>query len=306
MFKNLHELIATMPDEKTCREYLIKERWNGVITCPYCQHDKCYVIENGKRFKCASKTCYKKFSVTVGTIFEASNIPLNKWFMAIYLGTAHKKGISSYQLAKDIGVAQKSAWFMLHRIRQLMSPQEDVKLSGVVEVDEVYIGGRMKNKHKKVRAKYKEYKSSHTYNKVGVMGLIERGKELKVEVINTGTTLKSMVKNHVDISSTIITDALFAYRGLDKEFVSHKIINHDKDEYVRGEVHTNTIEGFFAYLKRSIFGIYHQVSPKHLQRYCNENGYRYNMRKMTDPERFNMSLQNIERRLTYKKLVGKK
>jgi hypothetical protein len=306
MFKNLQELIATMPDEKTCRDYLIKERWNGVITCPYCGFEKCYVIEGGKRFKCGSKTCYKKFSVTVGTIFEASNIPLNKWFMAIYLGTAHKKGISSYQLAKDIGVAQKSAWFMLHRIRQLMYPQEDIKLTGTVEVDEVYIGGRMKNKHKKVRAKFKEYTASHTHNKVGVMGLIERGKDLKVLVIDSNKqTLKEMIRSNVDISATIVTDALNAYNGLAKEFSAHHVIYHDKNEYVNGLIHTNTIEGFFAYLKRSIFGIYHQVSPKHLQRYCNENGYRYNMRKMSDPERFNASLQNIERRLDYKTLVGK-
>ena len=120
MFNNLRELIATIPDEKACREYLIKERWNGVIVCPYCSCEKCYVIENGKRFKCGSKACYKKFSVTVGTVFEASNIPLTKWLMALYLCTAHKKGISSYQLGKDVGVAQKSAWFMLHRLREIM------------------------------------------------------------------------------------------------------------------------------------------------------------------------------------------
>lgn len=307
MFNNLHELIATMPDEKSCRDYLIKERWNGVITCPYCGFEKCYVIENGKRFKCASKACYKKFSVTVGTIFEASNIPLNKWFMAGYLALSHKKGISSYQLAKDIGVAQKTAWFMLHRIRQLMAPIEDIKLTGTVEVDEVYIGGRMKNKHKKVRAKFKEYSSSHAGNKTGVMGLIERGKDVKAKVINSKVaTLKEMVRDNVDTSAIVVTDALVAYRGLDKEFAKHEIIYHDKDEYVRGYVHTNTIEGFFSYLKRSIFGIYHQVSPKHLQRYCDENGYRYNTRDLTDPQRFNISLQNIERRLDYKTLTGKK
>ncbi len=306
MVKNLHVLITSMPDEKTCRDYLIKERWNGVITCPYCGCEKCYVIEGGKRFKCGSKTCYKKFSVTVGTIFEASNIPLNKWFMALYLGTAHKKGISSYQLAKDIGVAQKTAWFMLHRIRAIMKPSEDIKLEGTVEVDEVYIGGRMKNKHKKVRAKYKE-NVGHAGNKTGVMGLIERGKDLKVQVIDSNKeTLKQMVRNHVDVKATIVTDALNAYNGLNKEYAKHEVIYHDKDEYVRGDIHRNTIEGFFAYLKRSIFGIYHHVSVKHLQRYCDENGYRYNTRKMSDPERFTISLGNIERRLDYKTLVGKK
>src|SRR5665213_3595104 len=239
MFNNLRELIATMPDEKSCRDYLIKERWNGVITCPYCKHEKCYVIENGKRFKCASKTCYKKFSVTVGTIFEASNVPLNKWFTAAYLALSHKKGISSYQLAKDIGVAQKTAWFMLHRVREVMKPSEEIKLSGVVEVDEVYIGGRMKNKHKKVRANHKEYSSSHAGNKTGVMGLIERGKDLKVKVIDGNVaTFKDMVRDNVATNSTIITDALVAYKGLDREFAKHAVIYHDKDEFVRGYVHT--------------------------------------------------------------------
>lgn len=307
MFKNLHELITSMPDEKACRDYLIKERWNGVITCPYCSHEKCYVIEGGKRFKCGSKTCYKKFSVTVGTIFEASNIPLTKWFMALYLCTAHKKGISSYQLAKDIGVVQKTAWFMLHRLREMMKPKENIKLEGVVEVDEVYIGGRMKNKHKKVRANHKEYNASHAGNKTGVMGLIERGKDVKVQVIDSNKqTLKQMVRDNVTPDATIVTDALVAYKGLDREFAKHEIIYHDKDEYVRDFVHTNTIEGFFAYLKRSVFGIYHHVSAKHLQRYCDENGYRYNTRKLSDPERFNISLQNIEGRLDYKTLIEKK
>ena len=227
--------------------------------------------------------------------------------MAGYLALSHKKGISSYQLAKDIGVAQKTAWFMLHRIRQLMKPNEDIKLNGIVEVDEVYIGGRMKNKHKSVRAKHKDYNATHAGNKTGVMGLIERGSTLKVEVIDyEKQSLKEMVRNNVNPTATLVTDALFAYKGLDKEFAVHEVISHDRDEFVRGNFHTNSIEGFFSYLKRSIFGIYHQVSSKHLQRYCDENGYRYNNRRMTDPERFNASLQNIERRLDYKTLIGKK
>lgn len=306
MFKNLHELIATMPDEKTCRDYLIKERWNGVITCPYCGNEGAYVIESGKRFKCRSSACYKKFSVTVGTIFEASNIKLNKWFMAGYLALSHKKGISSYQLAKDIGVSQKTAWFMLHRIRQVMYPQDEVKSQGIIEVDEVYIGGRMKNKHKKIREQYKE-QSGHAGNKTGVMGVMERGKDVKAKVIDSKVaTLKEMVKQNVATNAIVITDALNAYNGLDVFFEKHEVIYHDKNSFVEGYVHTNTVEGFFSYLKRSIFGIYHQVSPKHLQSYCNENAYRYNTRKMTDPERFNVSLQNIERRLDYKTLTADK
>lgn len=307
MFNNLRELILTMPDENACREYVAQQRWNGKPICPHCGHDRVYIIEGGKKYKCASKACYKKFSVTVGTVFECSNIPLTKWLTALYLATAHKKGISSYQLAKDIGVAQKTAWFMLHRLREIMKSKEVVKLNGMVEVDEVYIGGRMKNKHKSVRANHKDYNATHAGNKTGVMGLIERGKDLKVEVINfQQKTLKEMVRENVNNNATIITDSLFAYRGLNKEYAAHEVISHDKDEFVRGVYHTNTIEGFFSYLKRSIFGIYHQVSPKHLQRYCTENGYRYNTRGLTDPQRFNLSVGNLEGRLDYKTLIGKK
>src|SRR6185369_17491163 len=143
MFKNLRELIATMPDEKQCKRYLAEQRWpDGKVICPYCGCDRIYKIEERDRYKCASKQCHKKFSVTVGTIFEASKIPLTKWFMAVYLCIAHKKGISSYQLGKDIGASQKTAWFMLHRIRELMRVKTETKLENIVEVDEVYIGGK--------------------------------------------------------------------------------------------------------------------------------------------------------------------
>ena len=149
MFNNLRELIATMPDEKACRDYLIQQRWNGKPVCPHCGFERCYIIENGKKFKCASPDCYKKFSVTVGTVFECSNIPLTKWLMALYLCTAHKKGISSYQLGKDIGIAQKSAWFMLHRLRELLSHIPKEILSGTVEIDETYMGRKYASDNKR-------------------------------------------------------------------------------------------------------------------------------------------------------------
>lgn len=173
MFTNLKELIQSMPDENTCRQYLAKQRWpDGKASCPYCGYGKCYDIEKGKRYKCGNPECYKKFSVTVGTVFEASNVPLSKWFMAVYLCINHKKGISSYQLGRDIGVAQKSAWFMLHRVRELMRPKENLKLDNIVEVDEVYIGGKVGNMSKHKRTVLRE--TGLTYNtKTLVMGLVE-------------------------------------------------------------------------------------------------------------------------------------
>src|SRR5438270_219750 len=179
-FKNLRDLITQLPDEQSCIAYLAKQRWpNGKAVCPHCGHDKCYIIDKGAKYKCAKKECYKKFSVKVGTIFEASNIPLTKWFMAMYLATANKKGISSYQLAKHIGVSQKCSWFMLHRIREMMRPKDDVKLDNIVEVDEVYIGGRVSNMHNNKRKMLRET-GTQGDTKSMVMGLIERGGNLKL------------------------------------------------------------------------------------------------------------------------------
>lgn len=309
MFKNLYELLLSMPTEKACRDYLIEQRWGGKPVCPYCGYsEKTYVIEGGKRFKCGASqdVCGKKFSVTVGTIFESSRIPLTKWLNAVYVVTAHKKGISSHQLARDLGLTQRTAWFMIHRIREMMKNVTQ-PLEGVVEVDETYIGGRMANKHKKVREQYKQeggYKSGHAGNKVGVMGLVARHNEIKVQVIDsTKQTLKEMVRANVHPASMVMTDSLMAYKGLDKHFGSHEIIHHEKNEFVDGDIHTNTVEGFFSLLKRGIIGIYHQTSKKHLQRYCDEFAYRYNTRKLKDCDRFTLSLQNMERRITWIELV---
>lgn len=307
MFKNLRELILSLPTEEQCRAYLAAHRWpDGKVACPHCgQEDKVYVIEGGKKYKCASPLCYKKFSVTVGTVFECSNLPLTKWFTAVYLVSAHKKGISSHQLARDLGISQKASWFMLQRIREALRIDYPEMLSGVVEVDETYVGGKMKNKHKKIRDQYKvEYQSGHAGNKVGVLGLLQREGNIKVQIIDsTKQTLKQMVFANVDLKAVLMTDSLYAYRGLDKQYSAHNVIHHEKDEYKRGDIHTNNIEGFFSQLKRGIFGIYHHISPKHMQRYCDEFAFRHNSRTIKDYERFNLTLRNVEGRLTYNQLV---
>jgi hypothetical protein len=228
--------------------------------------------------------------------------------MAIYLGTAHKKGISSYQLGKDIGIAQKSAWFMLHRIREMMKVKIETKLDNIVEVDETYMGGKVGNMSKRKRAILKETGMT-LKTKTMVMGLVERAGNLKLIAMgkdSSANVLQPVVKDNVDKDAVIITDGYKSYLGLDRQFAGHETVNHKEGEYVRDKVfHTNTIEGAFSHFKRSIYGIYHQISTKHLSRYCDETMYRYNLRKMQDAERFNYSLSQIEGRLDYKTLTDK-
>ena len=309
MFTNLRELIASMPDEKQCRDYLVTQRWpDGKPVCPYCGSTHIYRVKERDRFKCGNPECYKKFSVTVGTIFEASKIPLFKWLTAVYLSSAHKKGISSYQLGRDVGVSQKTGWFMLHRIREMMRMKEMFKLDNIVEIDEVYMGGKVGNMSKSKRKMLRE--TGQVGNtKTMVMGLIERGGNLKLITLakDNGTlTLQPVIRDNVDTDAVVITDGLPSYNGLENDFAGHEVVNHIQGEYVRdGSIHTNSIEGVFSHFKRSIYGIYHSASLKHLSRYADETMYRYNTRKIKDADRFNLSLQRIEGRLTYKQLIQK-
>ena len=307
-FKNLVEFQTYFCNEAVCREFLETNRWPDGVICPFCQSRRIYRFSDKKRYKCSEKTCNKKFTATVGAIYENSKIPLQKWFVAMYIIENHKKGISSCQLAKDIGVTQKTGWFMLHRIREMMRSKQGKKLDNIVEVDEVYIGGKVGNMSKSKRFQLREAGMSYD-TKTLVMGFVERGGHLKLLTLgksNDANTLKPVIRQNVDQDAVLITDGLSSYAGLDQEFAGHEVVNHAGEEYVRdGIIHTNTIEGAFSMLRRSIYGIYHQVSPKHLSRYCDETMYRYNSRKLKDTDRFTFSFQRIECRLTYKKLTGK-
>jgi transposase-like protein len=299
---SLKELMIKYSDEKVCRAYLEHLRWNGNPVCPHCGVNRPYRINGGKAFRCRSKECRKDFSVTVGLVFENSKIPLSTWFAAIYLVSAHKKGISSCQLARDLSITQKTAWFLLHRIREMFCSKEELELSNIVEVDETYVGGKWDNMH---NSKKQRLRASGKDNKVPIMGLVERGGKLCLKKIGETDGFKDFVHKYVVPDAVVVTDAHLSYRGLDESHKGHMIVNHSQGEYKVGIYHTNTIEGFFSILKRGIYGIYHQVSPKHIHRYCEEFSYRYNTRKIKDNERFVLTLQNSEGRLKYEQLIAK-
>jgi transposase-like protein/IS1 family transposase len=304
-FDSFIQMITVLPDDNACRQYLELQRWNGIPTCPHCgvidkKHYRLTVKGEFKgMYKC--KSCQKRFTVTIGTMFEGSPIPLRKWFIAAYIFSAHKKGISSYQLSRDLGVTQKTAWFMLHRLRQAFTDIEPKVLTDVVSMDETFIGGKEKNKplHKRKEG------SQGGANKAIVAGAMQIGGIVVTKVIadRSSETITDIVKKMVKKGSILVTDEHRAYYRVKKDYF-HIVVNHSEGEYVNGVFSTNNIEGFWSLLKRGIIGIYHQITPKHLQAYCEEFGFRYNSRKITDKDRFDITLKRTEGiRLQYSELI---
>ena len=308
--KTLQDAIIFFSDYQNCHRVMVEMRWpDGVVRCPHCGSENVTYLENARRWKCYTNHPKPQFSLKVGTLFEDSAISLQKWLPALWLITGSKNGISSYELARALGVTQKTAWFMLSRLRLALQAKHGGKMSGHVEADETFIGGKARNMHAAKCKRLGISQSRSMIGKVAVMGLLERhgeGSRVRTEVIRNRkkNQLEQTIGENVEIGSTLHTDALRSYDRMASRGYIHNVIDH-AEAYAEGEVHTNGLENFWSLLKRAIQGTYVSVEPFHLFRYLDEQAFRFNNRKGTDAMRFALALKGVlNKRLTYTALTG--
>ena len=309
--KTLQQAIRYFSDEQVCIDTIAALRWPDGPVCPACGHKDHYYLKTQRRWKC--KECYKQFTVKLGTIFEDSPISLDKWLVALWMLVNCKNGISSYEVARDLGITQKSAWFVMHRLRFALRNKTITKMGGPgteIEVDETYIGGKARNMHKSKRVRTKVHGTN--WAKSVVMGMLERGGKVDAQIIpfRKSHILQGVVRETIEKGSHVMTDEHVGYYGLSDEYV-HQIVNH-LEKYVDGRVHTNGLENFWSLLKRGLNGTYVSVEPFHLFRYVDEQVFRFNNRKgengskVNDADRFQLALSQIAgKRLTFAEVTGK-
>ncbi|MGA2557647.1 MAG: IS1595 family transposase [Verrucomicrobiota bacterium] len=300
-FKTLMEFMDYFHDEKTCVDHFTAARFRSGDYCPHCHTPKIYKCAGGKRYHCAS--CKQDFTIRTKTVFGESKLPLRKWYMAVYMLSTMSKGISSVQLAKHLGVTQKTAWFMAHRIRKAHQ-QSKGQMFGTIEADETFIGGLAKNMHKKKREA--AIKGTGGSGKSPVLGMRSWAREVRAQVVQgvASEDLHPVIKQNVAPGSTLYTDSWVGYNGLPE--YTRQTVDHAKKEYAAGDCHTNGIESFWALFKRGYHGVYHHMSRKHLQRYVDECAYRLNRREQGMNEMFSDVLQKATdgHNLPYKKLIA--
>ena len=301
--KTLLEAVTHFADYENCHNFMVSLRWPAGVRCPTCGTDRVSWLANQRRWKCPEKHSQRQFSLKTGTIFEDSPLPLSKWLPAVWLIVNCKNGVSSYEIHRAIGVTQKTAWFMGHRIRAALHAGSFTKLTGEVEVDETFIGGKARNMH--LAQRKRRISGRGPTDKTAVLGMLERGGKVATMVVpnRTKKTLQPAVKKYVAAGSALFSDELKSYEGLDAIY-AHKVINHAV-QYVDGNVHTNGMENFWSLLKRALGGTYVSVEPFHLFRYLDEQAYRFNERHGKDIDRFKRAMSRVVgKRLTYAKLSG--
>src|SRR6266567_904219 len=300
----LQEAIVYFSNPDNCLDYLVARRWADGVICPTCG-SKDVRFTTRRMWECRNIHPRRQFSIKIGTVLEDSPIGLDKWLMAMWMIANCKNGISSYEIARDLHITQKSAWFMLHRIRRAMQEQSIGKLSGEVEVDETFIGGKARNMH--IAQRKRRITGTGGKGKAVAVGFVERGGKVQTVVVENRKkkTLQDEVKRRIEAGAALYTDELLSYEGLEGQY-AHQVINHAV-AYVEGRVHTNTMENFWSLLKRSLHGTYVSVEPFHLFRYLDEQSFRYNTCKdLDDSGRFEQAMNAVAgKRLTYKEVSGK-
>lgn len=276
----LKQFREAYPNDDACLDKIFQLRYNNLV-CPKCEGIKPFTrVKDRRSYQCPA--CGFQLYPTQGTIFEKTTTPLSLWFAAIYLQTTTRNGVAAKEFERQFDICYKTALRMAHQIKKLMANKTYEPLTGIVEIDETYVGGKMRNKHKKDRAKAHSENLDHNDNKIGVMGFVSRNGEIKMEVMNDLKTFKERVKLNVKKDAIIITDSHNSYKGLDKTYKQHEVVNHTEGEYVRDIYHTNTVEGLWSQLKRTIKGTHIQVSQRHLQKYVDEVAFRYLHRNEQD------------------------